>query len=253
MSVTEIQLEANRANSTLSTGPRTPDGKEIASRNSLKHGLTSQQVVLPWEHPEEFAAVELSLSAEYKPITEQETRQLQQVAQNFWRLQRCRRMESQMFINSMYAPAPGLQLDEIDENECLNNIFNANGKEFDRLRRYETTIERSYYKSIKVLEEMQKARRAQEEKILAAQSNGSVPQKSRRATKQMGKTGSGLSEEQTNSPDMRAKESDEERFLGFFATMAVEEQSKERVTEKAEALEEPVAVREQSEAPLTEK
>jgi hypothetical protein len=232
MSVTEIQLEANRANSALSTGPRTPDGKEIASRNSLKHGLTSQQVVLPWEHPEEFAAVELSLSVEYKPITEQETRQLQQVAQNFWRLQRCRRMESQMFINSMYAPVPGLQLDEVDENECLNNIFNSGGKEFDRLRRYETTIERSYYKSIKVLEDMQKTRRANEEKTLAAQSNGSVSEKSRGATKQMGKSESRPSEENGNPPKTRTNDSDETRFLQIIATMAPEEKPQEPVTEK---------------------
>jgi hypothetical protein len=232
MSVTEIQLEANRANSSLSTGPRTPDGKEIASRNSLKHGLTSQQVVLPWEHPEEFAAVELSLSVEYKPATEQETRQLQQVAQNFWRLQRCRRMESQMFINSMYAPAPGLQLDEVDENECLNNIFNANGKDFDRLRRYESTIERSYYKSIKVLEDMQKTRRAQEEKALAAQSNGSVSEKSRTATTQTGKTGSGLSEEQGEQTKMLKNESDQERVNRFIATMAPEQEPEQPLAEK---------------------
>jgi hypothetical protein len=232
MSVTEIQLEANRANSTLSTGPRTPEGKEIASRNSLKHGLTSQQVVLPWEHPEEFAAVEASITAEYKPATEQETRQLQQVAQNFWRLQRCRRMESQMFINSMYAPAPGLELDEIDENECLNNIFNSGGKDFDRLRRYETTIERSYYKSIKVLEDMQKTRRAQEEKILAEQSNGSVSEESRAATKQTGKTGSGLSEEPREQIKMLKNESNEECVNGFIATMAPEKESREPLAEK---------------------
>jgi hypothetical protein len=232
MSVTEIQLEANRANSTLSTGPRTPEGKEIASRNSLKHGLTSQQVVLPWEHPEEFAAVELSLSVEYKPITEQETRQLQQIAQNFWRLQRCRRMESQMFINSMYAPAPGLQLDEVDENECLNNIFNANGKDFDRLRRYETTIERSYYKSIKVLQDMQKTRRAQEEKALAAQSNGSVSEKSRAATHQTSKTGSGLSEEQQSGQQKFKNESHRDFIERMIPAMAEQEQSEVPLAEK---------------------
>ena len=43
---TEAQIAANRANSLLSTGPRTPGGKDRSRRNALKHGLCSS-VVLP--------------------------------------------------------------------------------------------------------------------------------------------------------------------------------------------------------------
>ena len=51
---TEKQIEANRRNAEKSTGPRTPDGKARASQNSLKHGLTAEQVVLPSEDTEVF-------------------------------------------------------------------------------------------------------------------------------------------------------------------------------------------------------
>jgi hypothetical protein len=37
---TEAQTAANRRNAARSTGPRTQEGKEASSRNSLKHGLT---------------------------------------------------------------------------------------------------------------------------------------------------------------------------------------------------------------------
>jgi hypothetical protein len=43
---TEKQIAANRANALQSTGPRTPDGKAIARRNALDHGLTAEQLML---------------------------------------------------------------------------------------------------------------------------------------------------------------------------------------------------------------
>ena len=43
---TRAQIAANRRNGAKSTGPRTEGGRAAASRNSLKHGLTAEQVVL---------------------------------------------------------------------------------------------------------------------------------------------------------------------------------------------------------------
>ncbi|HEV2245119.1 MAG TPA: hypothetical protein VGW37_00570, partial [Terriglobia bacterium] len=40
---------ANRANSLLSTGPRTAAGKQRSSMNALSHGLTAASPVLPTE------------------------------------------------------------------------------------------------------------------------------------------------------------------------------------------------------------
>jgi hypothetical protein len=45
----EKQSAASRANGAKSKGPATPEGRARASRNSLRHGLSSEIVVLPHE------------------------------------------------------------------------------------------------------------------------------------------------------------------------------------------------------------
>ena len=41
--------DINRANAQHSTGPKTVAGKQVSSLNALRHGLTSQIVVMPGE------------------------------------------------------------------------------------------------------------------------------------------------------------------------------------------------------------
>jgi hypothetical protein len=47
----ERQIESNKLNARLSTGPRTIAGKQKIAANALKHGLTGEQIVLPDENP----------------------------------------------------------------------------------------------------------------------------------------------------------------------------------------------------------
>ena len=49
------QIEANRRNALLSTGPKTETGKKASRRNALRHGLTAETVVAELEDPESAA------------------------------------------------------------------------------------------------------------------------------------------------------------------------------------------------------
>ena len=52
---TEKQIEANRRNSQLSTGPRTDAGKSISRMNALKSGLHAVSHVIRSEDPKALA------------------------------------------------------------------------------------------------------------------------------------------------------------------------------------------------------
>ena len=67
MTCTPAQLEANRRNALLSTGPKTVEGKESSRRNALKHGLTGAGVVIPGEDEGEVARRVEGLTEELVP------------------------------------------------------------------------------------------------------------------------------------------------------------------------------------------
>ena len=67
MTCTPAQLEANRRNALLSSGPKTVEGKEASRRNALKHGLTGAGVVIPGEDEGEVARRAEGLGDELAP------------------------------------------------------------------------------------------------------------------------------------------------------------------------------------------
>ena len=52
--LSEARQSANSANASLSTGPRTPEGKARASQNARKHGLTAAQLFIAADDRPEF-------------------------------------------------------------------------------------------------------------------------------------------------------------------------------------------------------
>lgn len=61
------QLEANRANAKRSTGPKSDAGKTRSRMNALKHGFSSQEIVLEGEDADQFDALRAQLEAEFDP------------------------------------------------------------------------------------------------------------------------------------------------------------------------------------------
>jgi hypothetical protein len=94
---TEKQAEANRRNARKSTGPKTPEGKALVSRNALKHGLLSRQVVLPDENEEAFGELDEHLRDELQPVGVLENLLVDRVVSGYWRLIRLGRVEAGIF------------------------------------------------------------------------------------------------------------------------------------------------------------
>jgi hypothetical protein len=163
------QILANQANSRQSIGPSTAEGKRTASSNSMKHGLTSKQVVIPGEDPAEFEDLRTGLHTDWKPANTQESVLVDQIAQHAWRLNRARRLETASFDRFMPNLAGATrtgrngrtEIVPVDPEEALATAFHTNTQAFENLRRYEAAIERSYYKAITELRKLQQERRAQ--------------------------------------------------------------------------------------------
>ncbi len=63
----EKQVQANRRNALKSTGPKTQEGKDIVRHNAVKHGLLSQEVLLPDEDEAAFRELGERLREELQP------------------------------------------------------------------------------------------------------------------------------------------------------------------------------------------
>ena len=62
MPTSEKQIEANRRNALLCTGPRTPEGKQRSALNACRHAFTGQVVIMTAEEQAAFTAFPPTLS-----------------------------------------------------------------------------------------------------------------------------------------------------------------------------------------------
>ena len=85
---------ANRTNASKSTGPQTADGRAAASRNALRHGLRSNQLLLAGEDPEEFAQLNADLLEALAPVGAVELSLAERIVIAIWRQRRLTRAET---------------------------------------------------------------------------------------------------------------------------------------------------------------
>ena len=91
------QIEANRRNARLSTGPVTEEGKKRSRRNAVRHGLTAETVIDALEDAEDYAAFEMAITADYEAQSAVERELVLRLASLLWRLRRATAIESGLF------------------------------------------------------------------------------------------------------------------------------------------------------------
>ena len=98
------QILANRENAQRSSGPKTHEGKQTASRNAIRHGLTGTQIVIPGEDASAYERLRQGLHESYRPADEAELILVDQIAANAWRLMRAQRVETAFLAKLPKAP-----------------------------------------------------------------------------------------------------------------------------------------------------
>jgi hypothetical protein len=91
------QIEANRRNARLSTGPITEEGKKKSRRNAVRHGLTAETVIDAIEDAEDYAAFEMAVTADYDAQSAVERELVLRLASLLWRLRRTTAIEAGLF------------------------------------------------------------------------------------------------------------------------------------------------------------
>ena len=95
---TKKQIKANQNNALLSTGAATEEGKAIVSKNAVKHGIFTQDLIISngkgKESEEEYIELLNNLYASLNPSGQVEHLLVEKIAVDFWRLRRVLRFET---------------------------------------------------------------------------------------------------------------------------------------------------------------
>ncbi|NGX29183.1 MAG: hypothetical protein K940chlam4_00010 [Candidatus Anoxychlamydiales bacterium] len=145
------KIKTNKKNALKSTGPQTSVGKEISSKNSLKHGLLSKDLIIREEKPKELELFKNNIYTSLHPQDPIEELLVEKIIGSAWRLKRVLQVENELFQEKGY---PGWkQLNQAFrgyDSDCIKN-----------LSRYETMLERNFYKALHELQRIQGMRLGQ--------------------------------------------------------------------------------------------
>jgi hypothetical protein len=195
---TPLQDEANRRNGRLSRGRKTPGGKAVSAKNALKHGLLSREVLLTDEDSGAFAQLGRRLGEALDPVGELELVLSERIIRLVWRLRRVDKIEAgiltwQQFkvldgptkkgggVNEVIVkwrssrepaqskeedveptiPYRGYRSQQEADLATAGEAFSSGSGDKDalsKLSRYETSIERSLFKTLHELQRLQAAR-----------------------------------------------------------------------------------------------
>jgi hypothetical protein len=138
------KAEANRRNSLKSTGPRTPEGKAAVRLNALKHGLLSEEVLLPGEDEAALRELAESLRAQVQPVGELETLLVDRITSLLWRLRRLGRVEAGIFAWELYGElAERAEREARAQESTMASMLIASHTSVTDKRRHREALERA--------------------------------------------------------------------------------------------------------------
>jgi hypothetical protein len=161
--VSDAQLDANRRNAQLSTGPTTPEGKAKVGRNAIKHNLTGNQLLIPTADAPRYEALVADYQKEFQPVGPEETYLLQSIIDIRWRLAGIPALESALLDlakTSLIELVPAMAANPPMIFDMQARIHRE--KEFRNLHLQEQRLVRRRESEMKELRALQAARKAAE-------------------------------------------------------------------------------------------
>jgi len=147
--ITDKQIQANRKNALRSTGPKTSEGKELARRNSIKHGLLSKDLIIREEDSRALQALMDDLFTTLQPQGKLEQVLTEKIGTTLWRLQRLITAESKALEDK----------DWMGELRKIQEAYNT--AILSSISRYESNLERTLYRALHELQRLQGMRQGQ--------------------------------------------------------------------------------------------
>ena len=154
------QVDSNRRNGSLSKGPKTAEGKAAASRNAIKHGLLSREIVLMNEHSADLAEMGELLSQALSPLGELECAIVDRIIELVWRLRRLGRIETGI-LEYWKQSAQTRIVDYTSHYGSAWVSDNCTGSSLFTLSRYEGQMQRNLFRCLRELERLQATRKGE--------------------------------------------------------------------------------------------
>src|SRR5580704_2268596 len=157
----------NRANSQNSTGPNTERGKKKSSLNALRHGLTSQIVVMPFEDLQAYQAHLKSFTDDFHPQGAAEANLVQSLADSSWRLNRVAALETNVLMLGLATPSPLAEAPpQVHDALSIAAALESQAKSLALLSMHSQRLSRQFQNALTQLRQLQQPRQEKEQKDL---------------------------------------------------------------------------------------
>src|SRR5438270_12346364 len=85
------------------TGPRTPEGKKVSSKNAIRHGLFAAELLITNEKPEELEQFRNDFWAVLQPVGRVEEELTDEIDSLNWRLKGLRHCETELLTHYVWS------------------------------------------------------------------------------------------------------------------------------------------------------
>jgi hypothetical protein len=149
------QIEANRRNAELSTGPRSVEGKAVSRFNAIKTGIDAKSQIVRGEDPAELQTLTAEYQQRWQPATPEQRLLVETLIDCEWLLRRFRKAEAQLWQCKMQKA----EIWKPDPDLLLGLAFDYGCEQFSRLQRRIDSTSRNYHRALKELQRLDSERR----------------------------------------------------------------------------------------------